>query len=202
MVADAGQREIGKCYKFLVNVVGEKVEVVTPASLVRRFCAVLGLGVREMKAAEEMARAAVPSEDSTRPVPHPTHLSPLVTGVSRDLAAPRKSWAQSVFKLTSCNTVHTTRHCRGVTCLGLQPQTFATSCRPETTQLRPWDGKSPASVAGAVIYAVCSLPKAEKQCSALEIAQVGHTAPLPVGPCVSHYYAWCSVGSWPDNQAF
>ena len=71
MVADAGQREIGKCYNFLVNVVGEKVEVVTPASLVRRFCAVLGLGVREMKAAEEMARAAVPSEDSTRLVPHP-----------------------------------------------------------------------------------------------------------------------------------
>ncbi|CAL5228963.1 g12195 [Coccomyxa viridis] len=113
VVADAGQKEIAKCYKFLVNVIKEKVEMVTPASLVRRFCAVLGLGVREMKAAEEMARAAVPSEGSTR---------------------------------------------------------------PEDSQLRPWDGKSPASVAGAVIYAISSLPKAEKHCSALEIAQAAAVA--------------------------
>ena len=73
MVADAGQKEIAKCYKFLVNVIKEKVEMVTPASLVRRFCAVLGLGAREMKAAEEMARAAVPSEGSTRSKPCLAH---------------------------------------------------------------------------------------------------------------------------------
>ena len=66
MVADASHKEIAKCYKFLLSEVKEKVEMVTPASLVRRFCALLGLGMREMKAAEEMARAAVPSEDSTR----------------------------------------------------------------------------------------------------------------------------------------
>ncbi len=74
VVADAGQKEIAKCYKFLVNVIKEKVEMVTPASLVRRFCAVLGLGVREMKAAEEMARTAVPAEGSTRSAPCLTHL--------------------------------------------------------------------------------------------------------------------------------
>ena len=66
VVADASHKEIAKCYKFLLSEVKEKVEMVTPASLVRRFCALLGLGMREMKAAEEMARAAVPSEDSTR----------------------------------------------------------------------------------------------------------------------------------------
>ena len=66
MVADAPQRDIAKCYKFLLSDVKEKVEMVTPASLVRRFCAVLGLGLKEVKAAEEMARTAVPSEDSAR----------------------------------------------------------------------------------------------------------------------------------------
>ena len=65
-MADAAQKDIAKCYKFLLSEVKEKVETVKPASLVRRFCAVLGLAVREMKAAEEMARAAVPSEDSIR----------------------------------------------------------------------------------------------------------------------------------------
>ena len=66
MVADAPQKDIAKCYKFLISDVKEKVEMVTPASLVRRFCAVLGLGLKEMKAAEEMARTVVPSEDSAR----------------------------------------------------------------------------------------------------------------------------------------
>ena len=66
MVADAPQKDIAKCYKFLISDVKEKVEMVTPASLVRRFCAVLGLGLKEVKAAEEMARTAVPSEDSAR----------------------------------------------------------------------------------------------------------------------------------------
>ena len=66
MVADAPQRDIAKCYKFLLSDVKEKVEMVTPASLVRRFCSVLGLGLKEVKAAEEMARTAVPSEDSAR----------------------------------------------------------------------------------------------------------------------------------------
>ena len=66
MVADAPQKDIAKCYKFLISNVKEKVEMVTPASLVRRFCAVLGLGLKEVKAAEEMARTAVPSEDSAR----------------------------------------------------------------------------------------------------------------------------------------
>lgn len=66
MVADAAHKDIAKCYKFLLSDVNEKVEMVTPASLVRRFCAALGLGVKEMKAAEEMARTAVPSEDSAR----------------------------------------------------------------------------------------------------------------------------------------
>ena len=66
VVADAPQKDIAKCYKFLISDVKEKVEMVTPASLVRRFCAVLGLGLKEVKAAEEMARTAVPSEDSAR----------------------------------------------------------------------------------------------------------------------------------------
>ena len=66
VVADAAQKDIAKCYKFLLTEVKEKVEMVTPASLVRRYCSVLGLGLREMKAAEEMARTAVPSEDSAR----------------------------------------------------------------------------------------------------------------------------------------
>ena len=65
-MADAPQKDIAKCYKFLISDVKEKVEMVTPASLVRRFCAVLGLGLKEMKAAEEMAHTAVPSEDSAR----------------------------------------------------------------------------------------------------------------------------------------
>ena len=85
MVADAGQKEIAKCYKFLVNVIKEKVEMVTPASLVRRFCAVLGLGVREMKAAEEMARTAVPSEGSTRSAPCLTRLMLFVICVGCNL---------------------------------------------------------------------------------------------------------------------
>ena len=66
VVADAPQKDIAKCYKFLISDVKEKVEMVTPASLVRRFCAVLGLGLKEVKAAEEMARTAVPSEESAR----------------------------------------------------------------------------------------------------------------------------------------
>ena len=66
MVADATKKEIAKCYKFLVEDLKVKVEAVTPAGLVRRFCAALGLGAREAKAAEEMACAAVPSEDGSR----------------------------------------------------------------------------------------------------------------------------------------
>ena len=66
VVADAPQKDIAKCYKFLLSDVEEKVEMVTPASLVRRFCAVLGLGLKEIKAAEEMARTAVSSGDSAR----------------------------------------------------------------------------------------------------------------------------------------
>lgn len=56
----------------------------------------------------------------------------------------------------------------------------ASSRRPENAQLRPWDGKAPASVAGAVIYAICSLPTAAKHCSAMEIAQVEHPVSLPL----------------------
>jgi hypothetical protein len=66
VVADAAQKDIAKCYKFLLTDVKEKVEMITPASLVRRYCSALGLGLREVKAAEEMARTAVPSEDSAR----------------------------------------------------------------------------------------------------------------------------------------
>ena len=66
-----------------------------------------------------------------------------------------------------CNTWHKATHCRA---LGYKHH----CCRPEDAQLRPWDGKSPASVAGAVIYAICSLPNAAKHCSAADIAQVDH----------------------------
>ncbi len=66
MVADTSKKEIAKCYKFLVEDIKMKVERITSASLVRRFCVALGLGAREAKAAEEMARAAVPSEDGNR----------------------------------------------------------------------------------------------------------------------------------------
>ena len=168
MVADAGQKEIAKCYKFLVNVIKEKVEMVTPASLVRRFCAVLGLGVREMKAAEEMARAAVPSEGSTRSASCLAHLVRLVVCVGFDLEivkveTPRiDSMQHSLYDAAMQGTY-----------LARPAHTITSLRRPEDSQLRPWDGKSPASVAGAVIYAISSLPKAEKHCSALEIAQVG-----------------------------
>ena len=45
MVADGPQRDFKKCNKVLLREVKERVEMVAPASLARRFCAVLGLGL-------------------------------------------------------------------------------------------------------------------------------------------------------------
>ncbi|CAL5223302.1 g5793 [Coccomyxa viridis] len=121
VVADTSKKEIAKCYKFLVEDIKMKVERITSASLVRRFCVALGLGAREAKAAEEMARAAVPSEDGNR--------------------------------LTNA-------------------------------PLRPWDGKSPASVAAAVVYAISSLSL--QPSSAREVAQA---AAIAEGTVTSTYKA-------------
>ena len=188
MVADATKKEIVKCYKFLVENVKVKVERVTPASLVRRFCAALGLGAREAKAAEEMARAAVPSEDGGRLAELRAlcvyrNLAPALRAqrwrFHRDMLIVRRVLQEVPVVLSPLRpqwweepecSPH--RAAAGDPCL-----TFV-SCRLTNAPLRPWDGKSPASVAAAVIYAISSL--AGQPSSAGEVAQVSHTSSPPV----------------------
>jgi len=60
VAADIPIKDIRRCYKLIAAQLKEKMEAVTPADHVRRFCSRLGLTQRDMKAAEEMAEAAVP----------------------------------------------------------------------------------------------------------------------------------------------
>lgn len=73
--------------------------------------------------------------------------------------------------------------------------------RPEASHLRPWDGKSPASVAGAVIYAICSLPTAAKHCSAADIAQVLQTSFLAstYSKSIAHTDRKCTFARHPSQ---
>ena len=113
VVSDATTKDISRAFKFIVDKCGERTEYVSPADYVRRFCSHLGLKNADMRAAEEMAEAAVP-----------------------------KSQAASGADM----------------------------------QLQPWDGRSPLSVAAAVIYAITSLPRASKHLSAADIAQAAAIA--------------------------
>lgn len=60
VVAEGSIKDIKRCYRLITKQMDEKMEMVTPADYVRRFCSHLGLTQRDMKAAEEMAEAAVP----------------------------------------------------------------------------------------------------------------------------------------------
>lgn len=60
IIADGSIKDIKRCYRLITKQMDEKIEMVTPADFVRRFCSRLGLNQRDMKAAEEMAEAAVP----------------------------------------------------------------------------------------------------------------------------------------------
>lgn len=66
VVSDASHKDISKAFKFIVEKCGEKVDFVGPADFVRRFCSHLGLNNTDMRAAEEMAEAALPKEAANR----------------------------------------------------------------------------------------------------------------------------------------
>jgi transcription initiation factor TFIIB len=66
VVSDATDKDIRRCFKLIVNQLGVKMDLVNPADYVRRFCSQLGLSQRDIKAAEEMAEAAVPRDPVSR----------------------------------------------------------------------------------------------------------------------------------------
>ncbi len=78
MVADGSIKDVKRCYRLITKQMDEKMEMVTPADYVRRFCSHLGLTQRDMKAAEEMAEAAVPRNPAAAgcahlPLPEQSH---------------------------------------------------------------------------------------------------------------------------------
>ena len=48
--------------------------------------------------------------------------------------------------------------------------------RPMGGQLKPWDGKSPISIAAAVLYLITSLPRATRHPTTLAIAEASGVA--------------------------
>ncbi|KAK9830270.1 hypothetical protein WJX72_010697 [[Myrmecia] bisecta] len=109
-VVDASKVDIGRCYKLIVKELEQTMEAVHVADFMRRFCSHLGLNNTDMRAATEIAEAAMPR-------------------VGRDDAV-----------------------------------------------VKPWQSKSPISIAAAIIYMVVSLPKASAQPNIINIATVAGVA--------------------------
>ena len=51
--------------------------------------------------------------------------------------------------------------------------------RPMGGQLKPWDGKSPISIAAGVLYLITSLPRATRHPTTLAIAEASGVAEVP-----------------------
>ena len=57
---------------------------------------------------------------------------------------------------------------------------FGSLCRPEEQVAKPWDSRSPLTVAAAILYAVCASPKASAHPPVAAIAEEGGVAEISI----------------------
>lgn len=163
-IANASKKDIGRCYKLIVKVLKVDMKdmgVIHASDYMRRFCNSLGMSNQDTKAATEMVNVASPKVKLTpclasMPFPRP----PLRPANDHNPPTNSSYWSSSpdCFVLTD-----------HVAWLVFQDG------RPGDVK-HSWDGRSPISIAAAVIYIITMLPKCTVSPPLVDITNVSRVA--------------------------